>query len=40
MRFVLNLDQAIAVFGLMVAAGAGWSVGGWLIHKVLSALKL
>ena len=40
MRFVLNIDQAVAVFGLMVAAGAGWKLGAWLTGKVLGALKL
>lgn len=40
MRFVLNIDQAIAVFGLMVCAGAGWKLGAWLTGKVLGALKL
>lgn len=39
MRFILTLDQALAVTVLMLCAGFGWACGGWLAHKLLSLLK-
>jgi hypothetical protein len=36
MRFVLTVDQAIAVAGLMLIAGFCWHIGAWLAGKVTS----
>lgn len=39
MRFVLTLEQAIAVGGLMFCASIGWQLGRWLTDKLLSFVR-
>ena len=39
MRFVLTVDQAIAVAGLAFCMSAGWHFGRWVMDKVLSFIR-
>jgi hypothetical protein len=38
MRFILNVDQALAVTGLMICAGFGWAIGRWIAERLLRLL--
>lgn len=40
MRFILNVDQALAVAGLGFCLAVGWEAGRWSLHKVLELLRL
>ena len=40
MRFLLNVDQAVAAAGLAFCLAVGWEFGRWAMHKVLELLRL
>jgi hypothetical protein len=40
MRFVLNVDQALAVAGLGFCLAVGWEAGRWLAAKLLAFIRM
>ncbi len=40
MRFTMDGYQLLAAGATAFALAIGWHLGGWLIHKLLGALKL
>ena len=40
MRFVLDAQNFLGIVGMAFGAGLGWAAGTWLMHRLLSAIKV
>jgi hypothetical protein len=39
-RFVADANNMIGAAGIAFACGVGWSLGCWLLGRILSAIKI